>query len=518
MYDYSLFQDDYSLFQDDYDNEEIDESIAYFPNTQQPIPANPKASIRHDFAWEIASTLSMKVIAGQTLLCYDQDGGFYRQTKTILPQITRILADNVRKFSYRDLEEIENLIRIYPDFGGTADQFNADPSRINTATGILDWEDQSETPHSSTVMFTYCVDAQFLFTSERNLSAPTFEHFCATSLEGDDTKREFLLEVIGYCLSDCTGAKCAFFLKGAPDSGKSIMLDFISKLLDPTLISSIPLHKLHERFNRAVLCGKKINVSGEIVGKSISEISTFKSITGGDAIEAEFKGQDMFFFTPRCKLIFAGNTLPGTKENDATAAFANRLAVLLFNHSIPKNQQDKQLLSKLIAERNTIFTLSMHALRRLKNRNYQFVYPEDSLVFIQAFAGRHNSLHCFIQDCCELHASYAVHNVTLYAAYVTYCTQNGLDVFSKSKLYEMLSGITGVSSARFRLQDANLHGHRGIRIKQPCQNGTLEQKGESPTGAMDFSVEEMAHQRTESGTCHGTDNEYESEDTNYGDS
>ena len=113
-------------------------------------------------------------------------------------------------------------------------------------------------------------------------------------------------------------------MKGEPDSGKSVVANFITQLFQPELISNVPLHKLSERFFKAELFGKKLNVAGEIQGKQLTEIATFKSITGGDAITGEYKGKNPFSFTPRCKLLFAGNALPGTSESDATKAFVNR--------------------------------------------------------------------------------------------------------------------------------------------------------------------------------------------------
>jgi len=169
--------------------------------------------------------------------------------------------------------------------------------------------------------------------------------------------------MIGYICSDLTVGKCAFFLQGQPNSGKSVIAEFISRLFDPSLVSNVPLHQLGERFSRAELAGKKVNIAGEIAGRALRDISIFKSVTGGDRITGEFKGKDLFYFIPRCKLLFAGNTLPRTTEADTTAAFANRLVVLLFNQSIPPEKQDKSLLDRLCKEADSIVTLALHALQ-----------------------------------------------------------------------------------------------------------------------------------------------------------
>lgn len=429
------------------------------------LPYNRKTSALRFLARSLIQHGRIHVINGSQLMWYNDEYGYYQVEDN--PQITvqKALSKNISRLSSRDIKELVDMIRSDPFIQLAIDDLNAKPYFINTRSGVLDWESEEVERHAPKPMFNYCIDADYLG-DEDSPQCPTFENFCATSLEGSAKKRQLLLEIIGYCCSDHNGGKCAFFLKGEPDSGKSVMLAFISKLFDNSLIANIPLHKLSDRFMRAELYGKKLNSAGEIVAKMLGEISTFKSITGSDSIEAERKGQDPFFFTPRCKLIFAGNALPGTKENDATKAFTNRLVVLLFNHSIPKEQQDKELLEKLYDERHAIFTLAVRALRDLSSNNFQFIQPDDSKEFLHSFAERTNSLHAFLTDCCEFQGSSSVFNADLCAAYKKYCTLNGLDCYPKTKLYSLLDGYPSVYAGRIRKDGKNLRGYRGITLRR----------------------------------------------------
>lgn len=445
-------------------NEDSRPSPACYGPDPEEIRAPKKTMQCHDFAYEVAEQLGVRVLEGEYFLIYDPETHCYQQVKSLLPYILDVLADSGRKFAVRELGEIENIIRIRKEFRISADALNCNTNRINTQSGVLDWDAFTVSPHNRCDVLTYCVDASFLHGDLDDLSTPTFDAFCQTSLEGDAKKRQLLLEILGYCLSDCTGAKCAFFLKGAPDSGKSVMLEFISRLIPPSAISNIPFHKLHDRFSRAALYGKKINSSGEIKGKSLNEIATFKIITSGDRLEAEFKGKDVFFFIPRCKLIFAGNALPGTSETDATAAFANRLTVLLFNKSIPKEEQNKNLLADLMAERDAIFTKAIHALGDLHRRNYDFDFPEDSLEFLEDFCARHNSVEGFLADCCVMDPESFATNAKFYKAYLAYCDENGLDPYSRNKFYDMVAPTPGVHRKRAYVGGKNLQVHQGLRL------------------------------------------------------
>lgn len=411
---------------------------------------------------------------------YDQETGCYLLLPNPPRSIWQYLAQHgLSQLSVKDVQELHTKISWNMDAMCAVDDFNSMPQMLNMESGVLDYSSGMVQQHTPSYRFTYCIRARYFDDMEPNeIICPTFDRFCQTSLaplycsDREESaqviaqKRQLLLEMIGYICCDSNAGKCAMFLKGEPDSGKSVVASFITRLFDPELVSNIPLHKLSDRFNKAELFGKKLNVAGEIQGKHLSEIATFKSITGSDAIFAEFKGKDPFSFTPRCKLLFAGNALPTTTESDATKAFANRLLVLLFNHSIPKEKQDKDLLEKLWDERHAIFTLSMFALRELANRNYQFTIPKESQDFLISFSERGNSIHAFLKDCCEIIPEARTFNTDLLDAYKNYCTVNGLDAFSRKKLYDMLSGIPGITMRRIRIGSQNRHGHVGIRLKQ----------------------------------------------------
>ena len=89
-------------------------------------------------------------------------------------------------------------------------------------------------------------------------------------------------------------------------------------------------------------------------------------------------------------------------DTDATAAFVNRLKVLLFNTSIEPKNQDKALPDKLWAERDSIVTLALQAAKQLVERNFEFTQPEDSKKFLASFELRGNVLGQFLEDCCTL--------------------------------------------------------------------------------------------------------------------
>ena len=321
-----------ALEEDAQDQDNEDSSEHPEPEPPSPIAKSPRK--RANFF----STLVDQIVEDGTLLlskdgqafAYQKEQGYYQP----IPRLTAWLAqwfpvETTRSLLANDLREIAQRLTWCKEIECSRNGFNQSRELVNLQNGVFNLETNELLEHDPRFRFTYQVKANYLEDADR-IECSAFEEFCRSSLDCDPDKRQLLLEMIGYICSELTAGKCAFFLKGQPNSGKSVISAFIGQLFDPSLVSNVPLHQLGDRFFRAELADKKVNIAGEIAGRALRDISMFKSITGGDRIAGEFKGKDPFYFTPSCKLLFAGNTLPRTTEADTTAAFVNRLKVLLF--------------------------------------------------------------------------------------------------------------------------------------------------------------------------------------------
>ena len=476
----------FELFSDMDEDEDFESAYDSNPSTpsnfsartEQPSVPEKTPSVQARFL----SDLTDQVIADGKLLitengqafAYQEDGGYYMPVANLEAYLANMLPDKTtRSLLSRHFREIAERLSWENTIRCTLDDFNSHPNLVSLQNGVFNLETAELLMYDRSYRFTYQIHVSYLG-DPSEVSCPTFERFCETSLDGDPAKRQLLLEFIGYICTDSTNGKCAMFFKGQPNSGKSVVSSFIARLFDQELVSSIPLHQLADRFFRAELAGKKFNVAGEIAGRALRDISIFKSITGNDRIVGEFKGRDPFYFTPRCKLLFSGNTLPLTTETDATAAFVNRIRVLLFNHSTPPEEQDKQLLDKLWVERDSIVTLALQAVQKLIERNFEFTMPEDSKTFLDAYKLRGNVFGGFFDECCVVEPSARVFNTDLYDAYLAYCKRNGLEVASKKTFYDLLSGVPGVYAKRIRIGTKNRQGHIGITLKEDHNPETLE--------------------------------------------
>lgn len=425
----------FDLFSDmdeDEDSNYSDSSDSWAPSEPsaptEPLPAPEKAPSSQ--AHILSDLTDIVVKDGRLLLTedgqafvYQKEGGYYKPITNLVAYLANILPPKyTRSLLSRHLREIVERLSWEETIRCTLDEFNSHPNLVNLQNGVFNLETSELLDHDRSYRFNYQIYASYL-EDPSEVSCPVFEQFCNTSLDGDPDKKLLLLEFLGYSCADTNNGKCALFFKEQPSSGKSVVTSFFAHLFDPDLISNIPLHRLGDRFFVAELAGKKLNACGEIAGRALGDISIFKNVTGDDRVTGELKGRNLFYFTPRCKMLFSGNTLPTPRELDATAAFANRIKVLLFNISVATEDQDKHLLDKLWSERDSIMTLGLQAMQGLVKRNFEFTLPEDSKKFLDGFTLRRNGFGGFLDECCVVNPAVRVFNMDLYDAYTL--TPNG---------------------------------------------------------------------------------------------
>ena len=75
------------------------------------------------------------------------------------------------------------------------------------------------------------------------------------------------------------------------------------------------LHELAEnRFRTATLFGKLANLAGDLDSRWLTNTATFKAITGGDAIQGEYKYGAVFDFQPWALPFYSANKAFGSRR------------------------------------------------------------------------------------------------------------------------------------------------------------------------------------------------------------
>ena len=472
--DYIDGDDNYSPFVDDIMEDNVYPYYSFIETEETDYKKKPKLS---DLI-EALLTLEIFVVTnqGELLHHYQVDTGAYRLLKQAGFEILvcQCFDENLtNKLSTRDYTELYHMILRQPKLQVSITEFNSDETLINVANGIVSiCDDKLELlPHTPDILFTYSINVNIDVDGEQE--TPTFDRFCQTTFRDDpESKRKLFLEMMGYTLSDSMAGKCILFGIGEPNSGKSILMKFLTFLIGDELVSNIALHDLHDKFNKALLFGKKLNIVAEIPNQPIKGIADLKAISSGDKINAQFKGQDGFDFYVKTKIFALGNVLPKPHEIDPTSAFLNRIVILKFAISIDKAEQDFDLLSKLIVEKDEIVKKSLYAFMELRKRSYQFSQPKDTVSFFEDYKMDLNPTEVFAKESLiviEGETDIKVFTEDLYEAFVDFCTCNKITISERSEMVKQLENIYGLKQKKVRIKGETKAGFVGLKI---INNGT----------------------------------------------
>jgi P4 family phage/plasmid primase-like protien len=140
----------------------------------------------------------------------------------------------------------------------------------------------------------------------------------------------------------------ACLLYGVGGSGKSTLLKVLEALVPDEYISHVSPHDMDKEYARASLAGKLLNIVPELDKDKPIPSSDFKSITGGDTVDAREPYGRIFPVKPEAGNWFNSNFFPCTK--DQSDAFFRRWVIFHFLNSTPQEQQDPHLVKRIVEQ------------------------------------------------------------------------------------------------------------------------------------------------------------------------
>jgi len=301
----------------------------------------------------------------QGLLKYVYEDGVYRlyADNMLLGVIKQYIADYDEEL-VRMSKVNETLQNITTDLNYVGqDELNANENLINFQNGLLHVTatELNMIPHTPNVLSTIQIPCKW---TGKPSPTPVFDSYMHTLTNGNAAVEQLLLEFIGACISNIKGwrMKKSLFLAGKGDTGKSQLKSLVEMLLGKGNFIGIDLKEIEARFGTGAVYGTRLAGSSDMSFLSVDELKTFKKLTGGDSLYAEFKGQQAFEFTYSGLLWFCMNRLPKFGGDDGKWVY-DRIMVVDCPNVIPKEKQDKQLLDKMYAERDGIVYKAVTALQ-----------------------------------------------------------------------------------------------------------------------------------------------------------
>ncbi len=240
---------------------------------------------------------------------------------------------------------------------------------------------------------------QLPFRHESEAKYPIFQEFLDRVLP--DKKRQMILaEYLGFVFikhgSNAIKEEKALILYGTGANGKSVFFEVVNALLGAENVSSYSLQSLtnDNGYYRAKLANKLVNYASEI--NTNLEASIFKQLVSGEPVEARLPYGEPFMLTHYAKLIFNSNELP--KDVEHTTAYFRRFLIIPFDVTIPEDEQDKQLHTKIIdSELSGVFNWVLDGLSRLLSQK-RFTHCEAVKDAIELYKNQSDSAKMFLQE------------------------------------------------------------------------------------------------------------------------
>jgi putative DNA primase/helicase len=265
---------------------------------------------------------------------------------------------------------------------------------------------------------------------------PLWLSFLDRVLDKDVELISFVQRALGYSLTGETSEHVLFLLHGTGANGKSTFIETILSLLGeyarPAEFRTFLASESEKvRNDLAGLVGIRFVSAVEVGdGKQLDE-AVIKQITGGDTITTRFLYEEFFDFRPRFKLWLAANSKPEIRGVDE--AIWRRVLLIPFEITIPKEERDKELTTKLKAELPGILAWIVDGLRAWQKDGLN--PPEKVIAATNEYREEQDFLGPFLDEKFERGEKLFVSNAELNTVYEVWA---GRDAVKQRTLARML--------------------------------------------------------------------------------
>lgn len=244
-----------------------------------------------------------------------------------------------------------------------------------------------------------------------------------------------LAEFAGYCFMPHHRLERMLLLYGEGLNGKSVTLEVFEALLGTMNVSYLSLSDLtNDEVKRAAIEGKMLNISHES-GKDVNP-NVLKQLTSGERVLVKHLYHDPHETSDYGKLISAFNILPRAENS---FGFFRRLLILPYSVTIPKEEIDRQLSSKLKSELAGILNWVLAALPGLMARG-DFSPCASSERALEQYRLQSDNVRLFLSEMCEPSDS-TTSGKNLFEAYRGYCFSSQLKPLGKTRFYDRLEAL-----------------------------------------------------------------------------
>jgi putative DNA primase/helicase len=401
----------------------------------------------------------------------DESGEVERRAKETIEsfyQDAELLKDSAQKKRLREhalrsesagkISSMIELARSEPGIAIAPEELDRDPWLLNVRNGTLDLRTGKLRGHNLHDSLTRIAGCDFA----PEAACPTFQRFLDEIFCGNAELIRFAQKAAGYSLSGSVAEQVLFIEHGSGRNGKSTLNRILHDVMGE-YAASTPSETLLARYgddgpsnDLARLYGIRFVSAIEAEdGRRLAE-ARIKQLTGGDRVAARFLYGEFFEFEPQFKIWLATNHKPTIRGTDE--AIWRRIRLVPFDHTVPEDQVDPDLLEKLRQELPGILAWAVKGCLRWQQDGLSA--PEKVRSATEAYREEEDLVAAFIRDRCATGPGCEEPAGLLFKAFKGWCEEQGEKGMSATAFGRRLSERGFVVSKR-------AHGKRfrnGIRL------------------------------------------------------
>jgi putative DNA primase/helicase len=255
-------------------------------------------------------------------------------------------------------------------------------------------------------------------------SCERFDRFLLEVMDGRTGMAEFLLRLLGMCLTADVSEQVLPIFWGEGSNGKSVLLDTIRRILGDYACNGAPDLLIRKRGEShpteiADLQGRRLVICAENERNAALRIQFIKLLTGDDVLKARFMRQDFFTFKRTHKTVLVTNNRPAVDED--THAVWRRLRLVPFTRIFKDKERDPRLLEKLWTERSGILNRLIQGC--LAWQRDGLCEPEDVLTATDEYRKSQSPLEDFLAERITADPTRFVSVADMASAYSAWCEE-----------------------------------------------------------------------------------------------
>lgn len=216
----------------------------------------------------------------------------------------------------------------------------------------------------------------------------------------------------------------AVLLYGIGGSGKSQLLNIMTRLLPTEVVSVVSPYAFSDKFRVTELSTSVLNICGELSEDELLPGDIFKQVVDGSLMQGQYKGKPIFNFHPKAMHWYCGNYLPKTK--DGSEGFNRRWVILQFNRIVPENEKIRDLGEIIVAEeREAITAWCIGAMAELNSAS-DYDLPMSHYNLINQMTADNDSVFFYLtsEEGPRAYPEGEIQLQNLYETYRTFCYGN----------------------------------------------------------------------------------------------